>query len=469
MFSRRARSILAFSLSCLVCQQVGAQRPPEDPEAGRAAYAQHCARCHGDTGAGDGVDAKRFYPRPRDLKLGVYKFRSTMSGTPPTDEDLFRTLTDGLPGSNMPDWRQLDEATRWHLVDYLKRLAPIFQDVRPEPVSLGTDSGAQADLAAGRTVYDKLGCAACHGAQGRAYGPSAATLVDDWGMPIRPRNLAQGWDYRGGAEPRAIMTRALAGIDGAGMPSYAEAATPEELWQLSHYVASLQEPPHWYPIVHATALEGVLPKAPDDPRWAQVERADLRLRNVVDPDGIWTTPPSVTMVSLETVYNEEAVALRLTWDDPTEDRGEPGDGLAVLWQPGVAVGDVVSLQAWPHAGALPLDVCRWSAASGETREMVGTSFDLGPDAQPLASRAAYADGRWQLVLVRPRHPDQPSGGAVWTGEASVPLAVAVWDGGNPKARAVSPWIDVAPARRSLEPGRAPARRSLEPGRAPAHE
>jgi cytochrome c oxidase cbb3-type subunit 2 len=457
MFSRRLLSILALGFTCLVCQQAGAQRPEADVGAGRAAYEQHCARCHGPTGAGDGVDAARFYPRPRDLTLGVYKFRSTISGTPPTDEDLFRTLTDGLPGSNMPDWQHLDEATRWQLVGYLKSLSKTFADVPPEPVTLDGDPGPKrADLVKGRAVYDKLGCASCHGAQGRANGLSAATLVDDWGMPIRPRNLAHGWDYRGGAQPRAIMMRMLAGIDGAGMPSYAEAATPEELWHLAYYVVSLQEPPHWYPIARATRLEGALPRAPEDPQWQRAERVDVRLRNVVSPEGVWVTPASVTLVSLRVVYNEEALALRLAWDDPTEDRQEPADALAVVWQPGVTFGDIVSLQAWPYDGAPTLDVCRWSAASREAREALAAAFEPGPDAQPLASRAAYDDGRWQLVMVRPRHPERPSGAMVWNGEVSVPLGVAIWDGGNPKARAVSPWIDVAPQGEAGAAGHATA-------------
>ena len=43
-----------------------AERPARDLAAGKAAYDQSCARCHGVTGRGDGVDAKRFYLRPRD-------------------------------------------------------------------------------------------------------------------------------------------------------------------------------------------------------------------------------------------------------------------------------------------------------------------------------------------------------------------------------------------------------------------
>src|SRR3989338_4527469 len=150
-----------------------AERTAKDLAAGQAAYGQSCARCHGVTGKGDGVDAKRFYPRPRDLAMGVYKFRSTASGTQPTDEDLFQTLTRGLSGSNMPDWQHLGEATRWQLVEYLKSLSDVFVNTAPEPVAVVEDPGsAHADPAKGNALYTQLGCASCHGAHGRANGPS---------------------------------------------------------------------------------------------------------------------------------------------------------------------------------------------------------------------------------------------------------------------------------------------------------
>ena len=76
-------SLLVLALGFGAAAASAAEKPAANPSAGRAAYEQSCARCHGVQGAGDGVDAKRFYPRPRDFSMGVYKFRTTTSGTPP--------------------------------------------------------------------------------------------------------------------------------------------------------------------------------------------------------------------------------------------------------------------------------------------------------------------------------------------------------------------------------------------------
>lgn len=433
-----------------------AARPSRDLTAGQAAYEQSCARCHGVSGQGDGVDAKRFYPRPRDLTMGVYKFRSTASGTPPTDEDLFQTITRGLPGSNMPDWQHLSEATRWQLVEYLKSLSAVFEQTAPEPVSVAPDPGAaRADLAKGKEAYTQLGCASCHGAQGRANGSSAATLVDDWGKSIRPANLTHGWSYRGWPAPRDIMLRVLTGIDGAGMPSYTGAVSPEDAWHLAYYVASLQQPPHWNLLARAAHASGSLPSTVDDPAWDAAEPTLVRLRNAVRADGEWVEPQTVAAVSFQVLANDETVAFRVAWDDPSEDRGEDVDALALLLKPEAAKGDVVTLQAWPYEGAPALDMCIWSAEIPQAYEAVSGSYESvrqagippalqsAAPAYPLASQSDYTDGRWQLVLQRPLNPTSPAGAAVIDPSAFSSFAFAVWDGANPGARAVSPWVDLA--------------------------
>ena len=432
----------------MLLPSVAAQPPAVDLAAGRSAYQQYCARCHGETGKGDGRDAKRQYPRPRDVTAGVYKFRSTATGTAPTDDDLFRTLTNGLPGSGMPDWRHLDEATRWQLVYYLKTLSSTFDGSPPEPIKTGTDPGRKhADLAKGKQVYQKLGCAACHGVNGRANGMSAATLQDTWNAALRPADLTYGWSYRGGSEPNAILTRMLAGIDGTPMPSYAEAVATEEAWQLAYYVRSLQQEPKWGAVATATRIEGRVPDSPDDPAWKAAQQTDIRLRPAVNTAGEITAPATVSAVSLNALVNGEAISLRLSWHDPSEDRNEPSDALVVALRPEGVIGDVLTLQTWPLPGSPALDLCAWTANHPQSREAVSSGYEpvLGASAPTVAlgGQATYQDGVWALVLTRPLAQQELSGGARLEPGRLLPLALAVWDGGNPDHRAISAWFDLS--------------------------
>ncbi|MBI3087322.1 MAG: hypothetical protein HYY91_00320, partial [Candidatus Omnitrophica bacterium] len=184
---------------------------------------------------------------------------------------------------------------------------------------------------------------------------------------------------------------------------------------------------------------------------------DLRLRPVVDATGTATAPPTVNAVRLQVLYDDDAVAVRVTWHDPTEDRlpaapdaaqagANTPDALAMVLRPSSVPGDVVTLQAWPLRHHLPLDLCVWSAQREQAREAVAKDYDplLGeaPAGLPMASRATYADGQWSLVLTRFREPADIAGAAQLTPGTFHPVAFVVWDGGNPGQRAISPWIDL---------------------------
>src|SRR5262252_207162 len=91
-------------------------------QAGKVVYYQHCAACHGVSGQGNGPAAVWLYPRPRNFTSGLFKIKSTPSGTLPTDEDLLRTVTRGMPGSSMPSFTYLTEQQRRDAVQYVKFL-----------------------------------------------------------------------------------------------------------------------------------------------------------------------------------------------------------------------------------------------------------------------------------------------------------------------------------------------------------
>ncbi|MBI4560493.1 MAG: cytochrome c, partial [Candidatus Rokubacteria bacterium] len=99
--------------------------PPASPELlalGKRVYEKQCAACHGFDGRGEGEAAYLLYPKPRDFTAGKFALVSTWDRVP-TDEDLFRTISRGMPGSAMPSWAHLSEEERWGLVHYLKSFA----------------------------------------------------------------------------------------------------------------------------------------------------------------------------------------------------------------------------------------------------------------------------------------------------------------------------------------------------------
>ena len=230
--------LVAFSLTTT------AQTPDSD---GAALYQQRCASCHGRSGRGDGEYAGLLNPRPRDFTSGRFKFRSTNTGNLPTDDDLTRSIIDGLHGTSMPAWKTfLSAAQVQALVGQVKSFSPRFVSEHPQPIAMGEEPPASAhNVEAGRAVYETLKCAACHGTDGRGTGAIAQAMRDDWGQPARATNLTEPWTFRGGTTARDIFLRFRTGMNGTPMPSFLGAATEPELWQLAVYVQSLGRKPLW--------------------------------------------------------------------------------------------------------------------------------------------------------------------------------------------------------------------------------
>src|ERR1044071_3281854 len=134
---------------------------------GKAMFDQHCARCHGPEGKGDGPDSKRVPVTPRNLTEGVFKFTSTAQGTPLSDEDLMWTLNHGMTGSGMPSFGNLNVNTKKALVAYIKTFSNAFE-TKPEPLPK-PNFKAKVDSKQGQELFTKLQCALCHGEGGRAH------------------------------------------------------------------------------------------------------------------------------------------------------------------------------------------------------------------------------------------------------------------------------------------------------------
>ena len=217
---------------------------------GKTIYEQRCVQCHGAAGRGDGAAAPVLIPRPRDFTSAKYKLRTTETGSLPTDDDLIRTITHGVPGTSMPGWEPfLSPGEIAAVATYVKSFSPRFATERPQgiPTVAASIPGAPSPqgIVAGKAVYEKLRCSACHGTDGKGTGAIATDLKDEDGRPLPATNLAEPWTFRGGATPQDVYLRFRTGMNGTPMPSFVDAATDGDLRNLAAYVLTLARKPVW--------------------------------------------------------------------------------------------------------------------------------------------------------------------------------------------------------------------------------
>lgn len=228
---------------CVLCHGPDAAKysPEEKPEIyEECSLWNHCSVCHGKGAAkGDGKAAAFLYPKPRDLNSGILKFRSSSVGEPPSDDDIFKIITEGVPGSSMPSFAFFTEEERWALVDHIKTLTGI-QAKTPQRKTVIPESPPVTPtlLGKGKYIYNTANCWECHGKDGKGDGPKASTLRDDWGYKINPRDFSRGI-YKGGSTPGNLYLRIALGIEGTPMLSYGDILTPQAIWSLAHYIRSL--------------------------------------------------------------------------------------------------------------------------------------------------------------------------------------------------------------------------------------
>ncbi|MFZ0951260.1 MAG: cytochrome c [Candidatus Sulfotelmatobacter sp.] len=205
-------------------------------------YRRYCVGCHGPLGDGNGENAPWFdtpmYQKPRDFQLGVFKCRSTPTGTLPTDQDLFDSISRGFDRSNMPPWNTFTKQERADLVAWVKHFSPRWTSEKPgTPITIPPEPEVTGErIKAGREVFARVQCWKCHGVQGMANGPSAATLTDDQGRPIAPFNFTEGSRPKCGDTDQDIYRIFMTGLDGTPMPSFADNIKPDEAWDLVFYL-----------------------------------------------------------------------------------------------------------------------------------------------------------------------------------------------------------------------------------------
>ena len=222
----------------------------EAVERGHFIYNISCMTCHGINGDGVSITPEGLPIRPRDFtgkshltQQVMFKFKSLNKTEPlALDEDLKKTIREGLPGTPMPGFSSLSVEEIEDLLEYIKTFGYAewrFEQPTVPALQVPTvpqDMASQQRIDQGRELFTSRGCTACHGdiEQG---GQRLQTLVDEWGNPTLPRNFA--FDPLRRPHPQDIFKTIRLGIGGTPMP--ANALSDEETWNLIAYVLHLRE------------------------------------------------------------------------------------------------------------------------------------------------------------------------------------------------------------------------------------
>ncbi len=228
---------------------------------GQKVFTVQCTSCHGVNGMGDGAAAAALNPKPRNFKSGYWRY----GGTP---SKIFRTLTQGSPGTAMAAFTTLSVEDRYALAHYVRSIATptppqdTTEDINEavKLVGTGATSASQeipVDYAIEKMQMNdqivmpqeaknmdhpgafifKNQCAQCHGAAGQGAQISAVGVNPPVYMITMP--LAES---KSGAmqSESTFMKMVSEGIPGRGMPGMA-GYSPQEWTNLYNYVKTLRK------------------------------------------------------------------------------------------------------------------------------------------------------------------------------------------------------------------------------------
>ena len=475
-------------------------------ESGKKVYLRYCSQCHGENGDGEGYATPHLLPKPRNFTTGKFKVRTTPTGALPTHQDLVNVIRRGMPYTSMPAWPNLSDQELSDLAYFIKTFSPDFAspDNVPKPIELPSAPNATNEsIELGKKIYAETGCVKCHGTLGRGDGPSAPTLKDDWGHPIRPADLAQSWTFRGGSSREDIFRTMSTGFNGTPMPGFADALPADQRWAITDFIVSLSgnEGPRYTNLVVAKHVQDPidLTKGAANFESAAVARLPI-VGQIMEPGRAFH--PAATSVMVQAIYDAESVAILVRWHDMSAEKaGKNGPSLPVPPQeeeeapaaapaaqesqqaadpfaeaaaaPGAAqdpfadpaapaapvseFSDAVAIQipSQVPSGARkpyfifgdaqsPVDLWFFDLARPDPLQFTGKgSADIAPnDTGEVTGVASYDQGEWSVIFKRPR---RASSGAAFTPGEFMPIAFSVWDGlsrerGN--RRGLSAWYSL---------------------------
>ena len=447
-------------------------------EAGKKLYLKYCSQCHGEKGDGEGYAAAHLRPRPRNFTSGKFKIRTTPTGALPTHQDLVNIIRRGMPYTSMPAWPSLTDQEVSDIAYFITTFSPDFSNAEKVPTAITLPSAPKStkeSVTLGKKLYEDNGCVKCHGTLGRGDGPSAPTLVDDWGHAIRPADLAQVWTLRGGGSREDIFRTLSTGLNGTPMPSFVEALQPEQRWAIADYITSLSggDAAGYTNLVVAKHVVDPIDLTKGAASFETARVAHFPIVGQIMEPGRSFHPPT-TSVRVQAIYDAESIAILVRWHDmqadktakngpslpvpPEEEASEaapagqaaaagapaqPADPFAEQAAPTAPVAEFSDAVAVQIPSAVPTGARKPYFIFGDGQNSVDLwFFDLGRpdplqftgkgsgdvtpnDTGDLTGVASYDQGEWSVIFKRPL---RPSAGARFTPGEFLPIAFSVWDG-----------------------------------------
>ncbi len=315
-------AVVFFASLCIapsrtvVRAQEGTKTPPDTA---RTLYVKYCSQCHGEKGDGEGYAASHLNPRPRNFTSGKFKIRTTPNGALPTHQDLVNIIRRGMPYTSMPAWPDFTDQQVSDLATFITTFSPEFANPEnaPKPVPLpNAPRASKESVEQGKKLYEENGCVKCHGTLGRGDGPSAPTLMDDWGHPIRPADLSQPWTFRGGSSREDIFRTMSTGLNGTPMPSFLDALQPEQRWAITDFIESLSggAGPGYTNLVVAKHVDDAIDLAKGTASFDSARVARFPIIGQITEPGREFHPPA-TSVMVQAIYDAESIAVLVRWHD----------------------------------------------------------------------------------------------------------------------------------------------------------
>ncbi|MEK7748329.1 MAG: c-type cytochrome, partial [Nitrospirota bacterium] len=219
---------------------------------GKKTFDRYCAPCHGDSGAGDGYNAKNLDPHARDLTDSQEAYMAKLK-----NEEIYEVIEKGGAGVDlaptMPSWgKTLSQNQIWSLVAYVRTMhkydgvAVKFDEAKPydaksprsasiteaEFVSLmeakSGDEAAKEELVKfGEELFGEYGCIGCHQVlgEGGQLGPDLSRA----GFMLQPQFI-----YRWVRNPQSFLPNTR-------MPNLN--LNEEDAFAVTSYLSTLKHPP----------------------------------------------------------------------------------------------------------------------------------------------------------------------------------------------------------------------------------